>query len=186
MELADDQKTGQDIHPETYEPKTLRSELKSRGRLPVKQCVSIGMALTRALENLHESGLIHRDIKPANIIFVNGRPKLADIGLVTDRDMSVSFVGTEGFIPPEGPSSAQADIYSLGKVLYEMCTGRDRMDYPELPTDLPEIPDREMFLELNDVIRKACQNYPEQRYQSAAQLFADLKQLYGGQFNKLL
>lgn len=181
MELADDQQRGQDIVPESYEPKTLRSELQSRGRLPVKECIEIGVALARALHNLHENGLIHRDIKPANIIFVNGRAKLADIGLVTDRDMSVSFVGTDGYIPPEGPSSPRADIYGLGKLLYEICTGRGRLDYPELPTDLAEQPDRELILELSEIISKACESNPVKRYKSAVQMLSDLKCLHQGQ-----
>ena len=102
MELADDQHTGQQIEPQTYVPKTLKSELQRCGRYPVADCLRIVAALAAALENLHQHGLIHRDIKPGNIIFVNGVPKLADIGLVTDRDVSVSYVGTEGYIPPEG------------------------------------------------------------------------------------
>jgi len=60
------------------------------------------LALTSALAFLHEQGLVHRDIKPSNIIFVQGQPKLADIGLVAGSDETSSFVGTEGFIPPEG------------------------------------------------------------------------------------
>ena len=152
MELADDQQRGQQIDPKTYTPKTLRSELRQRGRLPVRECLRIGAAL----ENLHGHGLIHRDIKPGNIIFAHGVPKLADIGLVTDRDVTVSYVSTEGYIPPEGPGSAQVDLFSLGKVLYEMATGRDRMDFPELPTDFEELPDREALLELNAIISKAC------------------------------
>ena len=135
MELADDEVNGRNIIPDTYVPRTLRSELKRRGRLPAKECLNIGVALTLALEDLHENGLVHRDVKPGNIIFVNHRPKLADIGLVTDTAVTVSYVGTEGFIAPEGPGSPAADLYSLGKVLYEMCTGRDRLDFPELPAD---------------------------------------------------
>jgi len=174
MELADDIETGQRINPETYTPRTLRSELIRRGRLPPKECASIGVSLARALESLHENGLIHRDIKPANIIFVQDRPKLADIGLITDAAVSISHVGTEGFIPPEGPSSPRSDIYSLGKVLYEMCTGRDRMDFPELPTDLQKWPDKEVLLELNVVIAKACERDPRRRYPSAREMSADL------------
>src|SRR5206468_2532672 len=78
------------------------------------------LALTSALAFLHEQGLIHRDIKPSNIIFVQGQPKLADIGLVAGSDETCSFVGTEGFIPPEGPGTPAADVYSLGKVLMEL------------------------------------------------------------------
>src|SRR5881296_927375 len=98
----------------------------------------------------HEHGLVHRDIKPSNIIFVNGRPRLADIGLVAAASEAKSFVGTEGFIPPEGPGAAQADIYSLGKVLYEIATGKDRQSFPEPPTLLADFADRDRFLEFNE------------------------------------
>ena len=76
---------------------------EQRGRLPPAECVQLGLNLTLALGHLHRHGLIHRDIKPANIIFVGGIPKLADIGLVTSFADACSFVGTEGFIAPEGP-----------------------------------------------------------------------------------
>ena len=131
MELADDQRTGPQIDPESYMPRTLSSELKAQARLPADQCLQIGLALTTALDHVHKYGLIHRDIKPSNIIFVNGRPKLADIGLVAAVDATCSFVGTEGYLPPEGPGTPQGDLYSLGKVLYEASTGKDRRDFPE-------------------------------------------------------
>jgi serine/threonine protein kinase len=87
------------------------------------ECLKIGLALTTALEHLHEHGLVHREINPSNIIFVNGVAKLADIGLVTAMDATVSFVGTSGFLAPEGPGTPQADLYSLSKVLDEMAMG---------------------------------------------------------------
>jgi WD40 repeat protein len=180
MELADDEVTGPDIHPDSYVPKTLRSELKRRGRLSYRECIEIGLALTTALEHLHKHGLIHRDIKPSNIIFVHGVPKLADIGLVTDVAATISYVGTEGFLPPEGPVSPLADIYSLGKVLYEMATGRDRLDFPELPTLPGNVAEKDHLLELNLVFLKACQNDPRKRYRSAHEMHADLALLQSG------
>ena len=107
--------------------------------------------------------MVHRDIKPSNIIFVHGLPKLADIGLVADMKDPKSFVGTEGVIPPEGPGTAQADIYSLGKVLYEIATGKDRQSFPEPPTLLEQFTDRKQLLELNEIILKACENDPSNR-----------------------
>jgi serine/threonine protein kinase len=180
MELADDQFKGQAIDPDHYAPKTLRSELFVRGGLPFREALEIAISLSTALEHLHKNGLVHRDIKPSNIIFVNGIPKLADIGLVTSVDATRSFVGTEGFLPLEGPGTAQADIYSLGKVFYEMLTGLDRQNYPDLPTNLSELPDRESFLEFNAIIAKACHASPQQRYQSARELHSDLILLQSG------
>ena len=57
--------------PAPYVPKTLREELRQRGRLPADQWLSVSLRLTAAIEHLHESGLVHRDIKPSNIIFVD-------------------------------------------------------------------------------------------------------------------
>lgn len=83
----------------------------------------LGAAIASALGYLHRHGLIHRDIKPSNIIFVNGFPKLADIGLMIGMAEEKSYVGTEGFIPREGAGTVHADIYSFGKVLYESARG---------------------------------------------------------------
>lgn len=111
---------------DTYTADTLRSELKRRGALPLDRCLEIGLALASALAHLHERGLVHRDVKPSNVILVGGVPKLADIGLVAAVSDSRSFVGTEGYIPPEGPGTPSADCYALGKLLYELSTGHDR------------------------------------------------------------
>ena len=103
MELADDIETGDEIFPERYVPKTLKELRARQQRLPADECLTISLALARALAHLHVHGLVHRDIKPSNVIFVHGVPKLADIGLVSAIDTSHSFVGTEGFVPPEAP-----------------------------------------------------------------------------------
>ena len=163
-----------------YVPRTLRTELGRHGRLPVTDAAQLVTRLATALAHLHAQGLVHRDVKPSNIIFVRGQPKLADIGLVTGAGDSRSFVGTEGFIAPEGPGSAQADVYSLGKLLYELVTGRDRMEFPRLPADLARLPDREAILDLNEVITRACAVAPGQRYTSAAQMESDLRIFLAG------
>jgi len=163
-----------------YVPRTLRSDLLRRGRLPFEDCLNIGLALATALDHLHRHGLVHRDIKPSNIIFVNGVPKLADIGLVAAAEATLSAVGTEGYLPPEGPGTPQADLFSLGKVLYEMATGRDRREYPELPGNFIDQPDRAKLAELNEIVIKACQSNPKERYQTAAELHADLALLQSG------
>jgi WD40 repeat protein len=169
-----------------YVPKTIRTEISRRGRLPFEECLQLSLSLTTALGHLHKAGLVHRDIKPSNIIFVNGAPKLADIGLVTDVGEAKSFVGTEGFIPPEGPGTPQADIYSLGKVLYEISTGKDRQSFPEPPTMMGELADRERLLELNEVILKACESDAPKRYESAEGMRQELVLLLGGQSVKRL
>lgn len=180
MELADDQQTGAVIDPANYEPKTLRSELKQRGRLPFQGCLDIALALTTALDHLHRNGLVHRDVKPSNIIFVNGLPKLADIGLVATVDATCSFVGTEGYLPPEGPGTPPADLYSLGKVLYEISTGKDRRDFPELPVSADGSDDETGTRELNEIILRACENDQRKRYASAAQMHQELRLLHAG------
>jgi tetratricopeptide (TPR) repeat protein len=167
-------------HSDSYVPHTLKLELQRRGRLPFEDVVQIGLALTTALAHLHKHGLVHRDIKPSNIIFVNGRAKLADIGLVTGVDETRSFVGTEGYLAPEGPGTAQADIYSLGKVLYEMSTGQDRRHFPALPAEIAQLSDQQQLSELNSVVVKACQHNPHWRYPSAESMQADLARLQAG------
>src|SRR5262249_47957014 len=163
-----------------YSPKTLRSEVRRHGRLPIEECLELAFSLTSALGQLHKQGLVHRDIKPSNIIFVRDQPKLADIGLVASVSEARSFVGTEGFIPPEGPGTPQADLYSLGKVFYEISTGKDRTEFPELPAQVPTLPERKLLMEFNEVILKACQSSLADRYQSAEELLADLAMLQSG------
>src|SRR5688572_24050503 len=180
MELADDAENATPFDPATYRPKSIRSEIVRRGRLPLDECVRVSLSLANALGHLHKRGLIHRDVKPSNIIFVNGLPKLADIGLVSELGESRSFVGTEGFIPPEGPGSAQADIYSLGKVLYEMSTGKDRLSFPELPAEWVELSHEQLELEFHEILLKACEGLANKRYKSAEELHADLALLQTG------
>jgi formylglycine-generating enzyme required for sulfatase activity len=180
MELADDHVGGTRVDPANYVPKTLKSELARRSRLLVDECLSIGLSLTDALGALHRNGLVHRDIKPANIIFVGGKPKIADIGLVASTGQ-LSYVGTEGYVPPEGPGSAPADLYSLGKVLYEIAMGKDRLDFPAINSQLDELPDKERLLRLNEVVLRACANDPAERYASAEQMHDDLVRLNAGQ-----
>jgi eukaryotic-like serine/threonine-protein kinase len=180
MELADDQLAGRRIDINTYEPRTLRTDLARHKRLSADDSIQLGLSLTEALQALHARGLTHRDIKPSNIIFIEGIPKLADIGLVATSGQR-SFVGTEGYIPPEGPGTPAADIYSLGKLLYETCTGKDRLDFPEIDSQLSARPDREQLLQLNDVLTKACANDPKKRYGAAAEMRRDLAALERGE-----
>jgi CHASE2 domain-containing sensor protein len=183
MELGDPLKPGWEGEPSTYKPRDLVSErARSHGRrLPVRECVRIGLALSDALDFIHRQGLTHRDIKPQNIIFVNGQPKLADLGLITEirpPDQERTLVGTPGYMPPppERPGTPQADIYALGMVLYVLSTGRSAAYFPEIATTLVEREDPADFLSLNTVILKACQPDPAQRYASAAEMHRALQE----------
>src|SRR5207253_8631449 len=142
-------------------------ELDRHKRLSASESIQLGLSLTEALDALHGHGLTHRDIKPSNIIFIEGVPKLADIGLVAASGQR-SFVGTEGYVPPEGPGTPQADVYSLGKLLYETCTGKDRLDFPEIDSQLSQRPDREQLLQIKNVLVRACSNDTKKSYESAS------------------
>ncbi len=161
-------------------PKTLKELRARQKRLPADECLAISLALARALAHLHVHGLVHRDIKPSNVIFVHGVPKLADIGLVSAIDTSHSFVGTEGFVPPEGPGSAASDVFSLGKVIYEISSGQDRNNFPKLPEDLDSLADKRALLELNEVLLKACDPDLQRRYDTAEAMREDLLLLQAG------
>ena len=175
MELGDDETTGADINPEKYSPRNLAKDLAKRGRLSIAETLAMGLALAEPLQYLHKKGLLHRDIKPSNIIFVDGSPKLADIGLVTDitprEGGEASFVGTEGYVDPDGPSKPSSDIYSFGKVLYEAATGLDRRQFPALPDWVNEEGESVAeFMALNSVILKCCDTNPRKRYQFVTEL----------------
>lgn len=180
MELADDANGEMPPAPDRYEPKTLASEIGRRKYLPVQEAVQIGIALCSALQHLHERQLVHRDIKPSNIIYVEGRVKIADIGLVasiaTDA-AELTRLGTEGYLPPEGPGTPSADLYALGKVLYEISMGRDLWQFPEFPTTIGARPDQDELRRLHEIILTACENDPADRYQSASAMQDALSRL---------
>jgi serine/threonine protein kinase len=170
MELADDARRGQDIDPTVYEARTLSGELKRRRRLSPRKTLTIGLDLCEALETIHRGGLVHRDIKPSNIIFVNGRPKLADIGLVAVASAEpATYVGTEGYVPPEGPGTPVADLYALGMVLYVTGTGLRPTEFPTLPTTVLDQPNP-ILLHLNQIILKACDRDPKNRFETAEEM----------------
>ncbi len=178
MELADDAEDGAHINDvKTYVPRTLTTDMKRHGRLDPFFCRDAGVYMADALHYMHNHGLTHRDIKPSNIIFVGGVCKLADIGLVAAFGER-TFVGTEGFVPPEGPGTPQADIYSLGKVLYEMSSGKDRMEFPEVPDNLSD-EEWPFWIDLNRVICQACEADLTRRFANASD-FAEALQLVGG------
>jgi CHASE2 domain-containing sensor protein len=182
MELGDPIEPGWEINPSTYKPRDLGSE-RARApaqRLLVLECVRIGLALSDALDFLHRQGLTHRDIKPRNIIFIDGKPKLADLGLIAEirsPDQERTNVGTPGYMPPapELPGTPQADIYALGIMLYVLSTGRETAFFPEISTTLVGKEEND-FLVLNPIILKACQPDPAQRYRGALEMHRALQE----------
>ncbi len=177
MELADDQVVGQRIQNADYTPRTLQSEMSARGPLPAEECIDLGAQLADSLNYLHQNGLVHRDIKPSNIIFVNGQPKLADIGLVAGSGMSSFSTGTLGFLPSEGTGGSDADVYALGKVLYEISTGKDRNAFPDLPASARGLSGREKLMQLNPLLLRACASDDGDRFETAEDFANALRQL---------
>ena len=175
MELADDMDSGRRINPSIYRPRTLKNELEANGqrrRLPARRCVEIAIKLVRGLQILHESGFTHRDVRPSNIIFVNDVPKLADIDLLAGNDAALASYIPRNYAAPEGSHSNLADIFSLGKTLYEMCTGLPVQAYPSLPPDVRYWHDHQLLLKLNKIMARACARDLRKRYNSAQMLNA--------------
>jgi hypothetical protein len=161
---------------EEYSPLTLRSRITEVGPAPARQVARWGLRLTEGLAVLHASGLVHRDVKPGNVLFVRGEPCLADYGLAGESGGEPQFNGTEGYRPIEGTSDAGADIFALGKTLYEGWTGQDRLEFPSLPRGVLDASDWiSQGVLLNDVLLRACDAQAARRFGSAAEMTAALE-----------
>ena len=151
-----------------YCPDTLENRLAFRGALNAFEVLDIAESLAGALDVLHSHGLVHRDLKPANVIFKDGKPLLADFGLVSPLDGGNA--GTPGFMPPERlPADAQAaqqarDFYSLGKIIYCALTNEDADRFPILPKDYSV----KEVAAIRKVWLKACASRPSQRFLDGA------------------
>jgi len=174
MELADDLETGRDIKADTYKPHTLGLQMKRDKFVSAELCVKLGVTIAEGLDYLHRNQLIHRDVKPSNLIFIDGICRLADIGLVALLGQR-SFVGTEGFVAPEGPGTAASDIFSLGMVLYEASTGKDRLDFPDLPSCTETGANMEVWRRLQDVVCTACAPKAKGRFVNAREMALALR-----------
>jgi serine/threonine-protein kinase len=182
--------------------KTLADRLAG-GTLPEKDVIALGIQIASALEEAHDRGIVHRDLKPANVaLTARGYAKILDFGLarllrpaddattqtVTDSDAAA---GTLPYMPPEqlrGEAvDARADIYSLGAVLFEMCTGH-RAFHDALASRLidailhqPAVPPRALNTrlspELERIVLKCLDKDPDRRYQSVKELLVDLRRL---------
>ena len=112
--------------------RTLRQVLDDGGPLPPAEATAIAAAVCEGLEVAHAAGLVHRDIKPANIVLSRGGVKMLDFGIAradgsTGGTRTQGVLGTAAYLSPElasgGQAGPQADLYSLGCVLFEMLTG---------------------------------------------------------------
>ncbi|MFA6291313.1 MAG: protein kinase [Victivallales bacterium] len=179
MELADNIGTDDE-----YNPDTLSNRLKSRIYSP-EESISFISDLLDAVQVLHDAELAHRDIKPSNIIFVDNVPKLADIGLVTSTNTEISIVGTVNFMPPDSSTGNDADLYSMGKILYCVFTGKPVEDFPTLP-DRYLSEKSPVIMRTNKVAIKACSKIPENRFKSISQFKSALKGDSGALKNKAI
>ncbi len=178
---------------------TLKEYIEQQGVVRTREALYFVMQILRALQHAHDKGIVHRDIKPQNIMLIeNGSIKVTDFGIATfSRDetktMTNAAIGSVHYISPEqakgSVTDAKSDIYSVGVVLYEMVTGSlpfqsdnavsvavmQVQKQPKSPREInPDIP-----VGLEQIIMRAMQKNPVERYQSAAEMLVDL-----GEFGK--
>ena len=178
---------------ELIEGITLKKYIDRKGKLPVKEAVSILIQVAQGIEAAHNNHIIHRDIKPQNIIISKeGKVKVTDFGIAraaSTNTISSNAMGSVHYISPEqakgGFIDEKSDIYSLGITLYEMVTGRLPFEgdstvsialqhvQNELPSPFIYVPDLPISVE--KIIEKCTQKKPDRRYLKVSSLIADLK-----------
>jgi len=175
----------------------LRRILQDEGTLPLARVATIVTQVAAALDYAHTRGLVHRDVKPSNIIVDDeGHATLTDFGLVravegTGLTTTGAVLGTPEYMSPEQAEgkdvSAASDIYSLGVVAYEMLAGQAPFTGKSTPAVLhahvyetpPPLRERrrELPKEIETVVGRALAKQPADRYPSAAELAAALRQM---------
>ena len=176
---------------------TLKSYMQHREVLNLREIISYTTQILRALDHAHKKGVVHRDIKPQNIMLQkNGVIKVMDFGIAKLPNaetvtMTDKAIGTVYYISPEQASGAsldsRSDLYSLGVMMYEMATGQlpftaetpvtvalmQVNDDPAPPREInPRIPQG-----LEQIILKAMEKDPAERYQSAEEMLGQLLKL---------
>ncbi|HQL98968.1 MAG: Serine/threonine-protein kinase PrkC [Firmicutes bacterium ADurb.BinA205] len=174
---------------------TLKEYIEEEKVLTWKDTVHFVIQILRALQHAHDKGIVHRDIKPQNIMmFTDGTIKVMDFGIAKfaseqGKTATDQAIGSVHYISPEQASGsvtdAKSDIYSVGAMMYEMLTGRKPFDsdnpvaiavmhmhdIPERPRALnPDIPDG-----LEEIVLRAMEKAPEDRYQSTGEMIADIE-----------
>lgn len=166
------------------------------GSLAPSEAVEIAARVAEALAAAHERGVVHRDVKPGNImVLADGRVKIMDFGIARLRDPDVKtatgmLLGSPRYMSPEQVSGEhfdhRADIFSLGVVLYEMLTGVTPFsgeDISQLMFQVvngsfvpPSHVNRALPPVLDYIIARALKKRPDERYGSAEELAADLRE----------
>jgi len=180
---------------EYVQGKTLKTVIQERGKLSPALAGQIAIRILSALEHAHRNGIVHRDIKPQNIlVHADGHIKVADFGIARIANSSTltkgdNVMGSVHYFSPEQAkgegASATSDIYSTGVVLYEMLTGRVPYDGDNpvavamqhlhaTPVPIQNLaPD--VSPALVRVCMKAMEKNPANRYQTARDMAADLR-----------
>lgn len=182
---------------------TLRDIVQTDGPMPPRRAIEIIADACQALNFSHQNGIIHRDVKPANIMISRTNAvKVMDFGIaraIADSGNSITqtaaVIGTAQYLSPEqarnDPVDARSDVYSLGCVLYEILTGEPPFSgdnpisvaYQHVKED-PVPPSQRhegISADLDAVVLKALAKNPENRYQTAAEMRADLVRVHNGE-----
>ncbi len=181
---------------------TLRDIVHTEGPMPSKRAIEVIADACQALNFSHQHGIIHRDVKPANImISKSGAVKVMDFGIaraLADANsvtQTAAVIGTAQYLSPEQARGekvdARSDVYSLGCVLYEILTGEPpfvgdspvAVAYQHVREDPvpPSQRHNDISPELDAVVLKALAKNPDNRYQTAAEMRADLVRVHSGE-----